>query len=192
MTIERIQNGLDSGLLAGKRWTDKSFALTRDRQGVAQKPDYDFVNRGLLFPQNDPTEYVQIIDQMDHAKYLEDGTNKEGMEIRMHVHFIQTVAALPIYKIDYKWWNNGESIPASDITLSTADGLGPAFAWAGVPMIQIIRFPYIFFDGIENISSHFECNIYRDDNIISGDVLTKYFDYHWAKDSDGSRLEFVK
>lgn len=165
-------------------WTDKSFALTRDRQGVAQKPDYDFTNRGLLFPQNDATEKVSIIDQMDHRKKFETA-------IRLHVHFIQTEANLPIYKIDYKFWNNGGEVPAGNTTISTADGAGALFPFVANPILQIIRFPDIALVG-ELISAHFEFDLYRDDNIIVGDVLTKYIDYHYEIDSDGSREEYVK
>lgn len=176
--------GLDSGALAGVRWDDRSFALTRDRQGVAQKPDYDFTNRGLLFPQNDNTEFVQIIDQMSHAK-------KFGTGLRLHIHYIQTTAALPIFKVDYKFWNNGEDVPALNTTISTEDG-GISFTWSGNPMLQIISFPEIPAPANENVSANFEFDLYRDDNIVSGDILTKYIDYHYQKDSDGSRQEYVK
>lgn len=64
--------GLDTGQLAGTRWTDESFPATRQRQGATQKPDFDYTNMGLLFPQNDTDEIVYIIDQMDS-----DGSRQE-------------------------------------------------------------------------------------------------------------------
>lgn len=165
-------------------WTDKSFPLTYSKRGQGDKPDYDFVNRGMLFPEGNTGEKIQIIDQMLHEKKFET-------PLRNHVHFIQTVETLPIYKFDYKWYNNGEDVPVDDITISTADGLGPAFEWSGNPMLQIIRFPEIFLPN-ESISSHLEGDIYRDDNVVSGDVLTKYFDYHFFKDAAGSIEEYIK
>lgn len=183
----------DSGNLSSVRWTDKSFPLTRDRQGINQKPDYDFTNRGLLFPQNDPSEFVQIIDQMDHSKKWHTNADPTDTELRLHIHFVQTSETLiPTFKCAYKYFNNGSPIPVADTVISTDDGPGLVFPWIGEPMIQLIQFPYIFFNDSEAISAHFECDIYRDDNVALGDVLTKFIDYHYAKDSDGSRQEFSK
>jgi hypothetical protein len=95
---------------AATTWTDKSQALTRGLLGALDKPDYDFVNLGLLFPQDDTSEVVYIIDQMDHRKAL--GTN-----IRLHIHYVQSEATQPTFKIDYKYYNNGGAIPGSFTTL---------------------------------------------------------------------------
>ena len=35
--------------------------LTKALQGINSKPDYDYVNIGLQFPQNDTSEYVEFI-----------------------------------------------------------------------------------------------------------------------------------
>jgi hypothetical protein len=185
MTIGNGPNGPDSGFLAQSRWTDASFPATASKLGLLNKPDYDYTNRGLLFPQNDTSEFIQVIHQMDHAK-------KQGTQIRLHVHFIQTSALLPIFKVDYKWWNNGDEVPAADTTISTADGAGPLFPFTANPIMQLIPFPYIDAPANEAISSHLEFNLYRDDNIITGDVLFKYVDFHYEKDGDGSREEFSK
>jgi hypothetical protein len=181
------EGGLDSGLLAGVRWTDKSFALTRDRQGVAQKPDFDFIELGLLFPQADPTEEIYVIDQMDHRKKL--GTN-----LRLHVHFIQGEVAIPNFVCEYRWYNNGQSPSAGFVSVETDNGAGPIFTYPGSGlMLQIIQFPEISFPiGNEGLSANFEFKMYRDDNRVTGDVLTKYVDYHYQMDSDGSREEFIK
>ena len=177
-------HGLDSGNYAGIRWTDKSFPATRQRQGATQKPDFDYTNMGLLFPQNDPSEIVYIIDQMDHRK-------KFDTNVRLHMHFIQTVATLPIFKCDYRFWNNGGEVPGFT-TISTADGGGAVFTFTANPILQIMSFPEIPHPDPEGISANLEMKIYRDDNLVTGDVLVKYFDYHYQMDSDGSRQEFIK
>lgn len=177
------EHGLDTGLLAGIRWTDRSFPFTPSQiNPVTTKPDFDFTRLGLLFPQNDPLEKVYILNQMDHRKKFETA-------IRPHVHFIQEEANLPTFKLDYKFYNNGTDEPGAFTTIATT-GVG-AFTWTGNPMMQIVPFPEILLVG-EGISAHLDLVFYRDDNVVTGDVLVKYFDYHYQMDSDGSRQEFVK
>ena len=175
----------DTGKLQKYRYTDRSFPLGRDRQGIFDKPDFDFTRLGLLFPQNDPTETVSIIDQMDHRKAF-------GTPLHLHVHYIQETAEIPIFIAEYAFYNNGDDVPGSRILISTADAAGAIFPWSGNPMLQIIAFPDIPAPANENISANLDLVVYRDDNVVSGDVLTKYIDYHYAMDDDGSRQEFVK
>ena len=58
--------GNDAVLQSGNAttWDDFSVPLTRDKQGQSSKPDYDFTNLGLLFPQNDTAEIVYLVMQM--------------------------------------------------------------------------------------------------------------------------------
>lgn len=178
-----------SGFLALPRWTDKSFPLGRDRQGVAQKPDFDYINLGLLFPAGDPSEEIYVIDQMDHRKQL-------GTALRLHVHFIQDSVNIPKFVCEYRWYNNGDSPSPGFGNVNTDNGAGPLFSYPGSGQIlQIVQFPEITFpDGaeFETISSNFEFKMYRDDSRIAGDVLTKYVDYHYQMDDQGSREEFSK
>lgn len=176
----------DAGQLSPgrERWTDRSFPFTPSSiNPVTTKPDFDFTRLGLLFPQNDPSEKVYILDQMDHRKLFDSA-------IRPHVHFIQETADIPTFKIDYKHYNNGADEPASFITIATT-GVG-LFTWSGNPMMQIVPFPEVSLVVAELISAHLDLIFYRDDNLVPGDVLVKYFDYHYRMDSDGSRQEFVK
>lgn len=182
----KVGNGVepDSGFLVTPRWTDKSFALTRDRQGVAQKPDFDFTNLGLLFPQNDPSEKIFILDQMLHTKKL-------GTALRMHVHFVQDSADIPNFVCEYRYYNNGTAIPGFT-TLKTDDGTGLLFPYTGTTIVNYLPFPEIPAPADENVSAVLDLILYRDDNRVTGDVLTKYVDYHFQVDADGSREEFVK
>lgn len=178
--------GPDSGLLSAVRWTDFSTSATASKIGILDKPDFDFVNLGLLFPQDDTAERIYIIAQMPHEKKL-------GSPLRLHVHFKQSQVALPIFKCDYKFYNNGEAIPGSFTTISTNDGAGPLFTYPGSgDIIQLLPFQDIPAPIDEKISANLDLIIYRDDNIIVGDVLLKYTDFHYEKDSQGSRLEYSK
>ena len=76
-------------------WDDLRFPSTRIRQGATAKPDFDITNIGLLFPQDDATEIAYLLAQMPHDW-------KEGSAIYPHMHYIQSVAEQPVFKIDYK------------------------------------------------------------------------------------------
>ena len=162
---------------------DLKAPATTIRQGATNKPDFDSSNIGLLFPQNDASEIAYVIMQMPHAR-------KDISNIRPHIHFIQESALEPVFKIDYRWYKNGDTVPATWTTLS-CDSM--AFTYTSGDMLQICSFPEIDGSAIDSVSSIFECRIYRDDNIVVGDVLMKEFDIHYQVDQErGSRQEFVK
>ena len=178
-------SGPDSGYLSSPRWTDMSFPATRDKQGQTQKPDFDFTELGLLFPQNDPTEEVNIISQMDHRKKL-------GTALRLHVHYVQDEVAIPNFVAEYRFYKNGDAVPGAWTTIETNNGTGPAFSYTSGSILQVLPFPEIPASASETVSANLDLIIYRNDNVVTGDVLVKYFDYHYQMDSDGSREEFVK
>lgn len=182
--IAQIVNG-NKLFLSPAQWTDKSFPFNRERQGVTSKPDFDYTRLGLLFPQNDNTEKTYFLDQMLHEKKL-------GTAIKPHIHYLQETVEIPVFKLDYKFYKNGDDVPGSWTTISTASGSGAVFTWSTNPMLQIITFPEITAPANETASSHIDMIVYRDDNIVIGDVLAKYFDYHYQQDSLGSRQEFIK
>ena len=166
-------------------WTDFSVPLTRDKQGQSSKPDYDFTNLGLLFPQNDTAEIVYLVLQMDHRKKMDS-------DIFFHIHYIQAHVTKPTYKIDYKFYKNGAAVPGSWTTLSTADGSKGIFTYSSGSILQIATFPVITPPLDETVSANLDIKFFRDDNDLAGDSLAKYIDFHYEIDSDGSRQEFVK
>lgn len=166
-------------------WEDLSAPLNTERQGAGGKPDYDFTNLGLLFPQNDDAEIAYLIIQMQHQKLLES-------DIKLHVHYIQSVAAQPTFKIDYRWYNNSSTVPGSWTTISSADGSKGLFSWSSGSILQIATFPTVSALTGETVSSNIDIKLYRDDNDVTGDVLAKYVDLHYQVDSFGSREEFSK
>lgn len=171
----------DGSFWSGDEWDDLRFPFTRDRQGVAAKPDYDFTNMGLLFPQNDATEIVYITAQMPHSWLL-------GSTISPHLHYVQDEAQEPVFKMDYRWYNNNGD-PTVAFTTLTASTF--AFTYTSGSILQIVSFPDIDGTGF-TLSSILDIKIYRDDNVVTGDVLAKEFDIHYQIDRPGSRQEFVK
>lgn len=169
------------------QWDDFSVPLNRSRQGVNSKPDYDTTNLGLLFPQNDTTEEVQFVAQMSHKKEL--GTN-----IHLHIHYIQSVATQPTFTVEFKFYNNGATVPTSWTTINTSDvgGSKGVFPYTSGSIMQIATFPAIAPPVDEDVSANLDVRVYRNDNDVTGDVLGKYIDFHYAIDSLGSNEEFVK
>ena len=176
--------GLDSGIYLGTKWIDILGSATTSRLGITSKPDFDFTNLGLLFPQDDPSEKIYRIEQIHHFKKL-------NSEVHLNVHFIQTEVTLPIFKADYRYYNNGET-PPSFTTIDTSLE-SPKFTYPGSgSIVQILEFAPIPAVANETLSAVLEVIFYRDDNIITGDVLVKSIDIHIEKDAAGSRLEYIK
>lgn len=174
----------NSLFLSSSQWTDKSFAATRLRQGALLKPDFDYTNLGLLFPQNDTTEQVFIVDQMLHQKKLDT-------DLHLHVHFVQTSALMPIFEAQYRTYNNGGTIPGFTTIDTSANS--PAFTYPGSGSImQIIGFPTLSMPSPESVSACLDIIFYRNDNVVTGDVIVKYIDYHYEIDAAGSRQEYIK
>jgi len=184
-----IGDTLDQGKNRVNRWTDLSVAATRVRVGALNKPDFDYTELGLLFPQNDTSEKVYMTMQMDHRKAL-------GTPIHFHIHYVQTGATPPTFVCQYRFYNNGDAVPGAWTTLSTADvadgATKAAIPYVSGDMLQIGAFAYIDPPANENVSANFDVIVWRDDNDVTGDVLVKYFDSHYEIDTDGSMTEFSK
>ncbi len=164
-------------------WEDERNPATRTKRGSNDKPDFDFTNLGLLFPQNDDTEKVYVTDQMPHA-WL------QGSSIKPHVHYIQDESGVPVWKLDYRFYDNGDTVP-SYTTISTADGAGAVFTYTSGSILQILPFAAIALPNL-GTSGWYDFILYRDDNVVTGDVLMKGFDFHLVKDSWGSYQEYTK
>jgi hypothetical protein len=165
------------------RWDDLRFPFTAVRLGATSKPDYDYVNNGLLFPQNDAAEIIYIIAQIPHH-WL------QGSNLSPHVHFIQAAALTPVFKMDYRWYENGGDPTGAFATL-TASTFAFTYPGAG-SILQIVSFPEIDGSAINSVSSILDIRVYREDNVAIGDVLAKEFDIHYQIDSRGSRQEYTK
>lgn len=181
MSNDGLLSSLEGPVPRG-RWDDIGIPLTRDKQGQSSKPDYDFTNMGLLFPQNDATEIVYITLQLSHDWVLRS-------ELRPHVHYVQDGAALPVFKMDYRWYENGGDPTVGFTTLTAARF---AFPYVAGSILQIAVFPHISGRHINSVSSVLDIKLYRDDNVVAGDLLTKEFDVHFLRDGLGSRQEYRK
>lgn len=186
--IGNAGQGLDSGYLANIRYTDYSTSATASKLGILNKPDFDYVNLGLLFPADNTGEYVSTVLQMLHEKKL-------GSSIKLHVHYVQSEVEQPTFTAEYRYYNaNGVLVPASFITINTSDlgGLKGKYPYTSGSIMQYAEFPLIAAPVNEDLSANFEYRLYRNDNDFSNDVLVKFIDIHYIKDTAGSRSEFIK
>ena len=180
---DAIDQQYDGNQAVNAGWDDLKAPATTIRQGATSKPEFDTTNMGLLFPQNDPTEVAYIILQFSHGR-------KAGSDISPHVHFTQTSADVPVFKIDYRWYDP-EGDPSVAFTTIETNSL--VFTYVGGSLAQIAEFPDIDGSALVSVSSILEVKLYRDDDVVSGNILVKEFDVHYQIDQErGSRQEYIK
>jgi len=114
---------------------------------------------------------------------------KLGSDICPHIHFIQSVAAMPLFKLDYRWYDIGDTVPAFATIETITLGAVTTFT---VGQHQLLEFPSISGASISKVSSIMDLKVYRDDSAVSGDVLYKEFDIHYRSDTYGSEFEGSK
>lgn len=169
-------------------YDDWRFPLAQSKQGSNLKPDFDQTNNGYLFPQNDTAEVLYMTDVSSHKMQV-----KAGMTWFPHIHYIQDEAEIPVYEYRIKLTAAGAAVPAWSSWIATTGEI--VFPYSSGSIHQIVLFPE--FDayalGATSFASLIDLQLRRNDNVVSGDVLTKQFDIHVLFDSPlGSGQEFVK
>jgi len=167
-------------------WDDVKAPFNTAKRGQTDKPDFDFDEVGLLFPQNDTSEIIYVILQFPHRR-------KEGTSISPHIHWLQQNSNDVVWMMQYKWWDNGEAVPAAWTQLTEESDI---FTYTSGTLLQITDFPMIDGSSITGVSSIFFVKLWRDDNVDggagSGDALGYEFDVHFQSDQPGSANEYSK
>jgi hypothetical protein len=175
----------DTGVLtfhgSATGFDDIVFEMLPSRLGSLTKPDWDSTNLGFLFPQNDTTEYIDIVVQLPHRW-------KVGSTIYPHVHIQQAANQQAVFKLDYKWYNLGDTIPAGTSTYTMGTYVE---TYSSGTIAQILHGTGIAGTDKE-ISSLLKIRLYRDDNAYTGDILVDSFDIHIEVDSIGSDEQYTK
>jgi hypothetical protein len=171
-------------LLGGEAtaWDDLLMPLVTGKQGQTDKPAWDATNLGYLFPRNDPTQIIYLNCQIPH-RY------KVGSTVFPHLHIEQSVNAVPVFKIDYKWTAIGEAVPAGWTTY-TMDTLVKPYTSGTIH--NIVNGAAGIAGTGKGISSILQMKLYRDDNVYTGTCLATSFDIHIEIDSFGSDTEYQK
>lgn len=181
--IEVLQNLVSAiELHLEPKFNDIVFELTQTRQGANLKPDFDTTNIGLLFPQNNTAEIVYITVQLPHSW-------EEGTTIYPHIHVRQSANQQAVFKLDYIWYNAGDTIPTVWQTLTLNEY---ALPYTSGSISQIIKSTNGISGSGKLISSLLKIKLYRDDNVYTGDMLADQFDIHIEIDSYGSATQFSK
>jgi hypothetical protein len=163
-------------------WDDLTFPFTQTKQGANLLPDFDYTNLGLLFDRNKPTEIVYMIAQFPHKRKL-------GAEVRPHIHWQQSEATVPVFKMSYKWVLNGGLVPADWTTVAITSN---AFTYTSGNLAQISKWAALTPPEGDAVSTMLLIKLFRDDNTLPASALAFEFDIHYQIDSDGSRQEYVK
>jgi len=163
-------------------WASLVFDLAQP--SPAGKPDFDATEGGLLFPQNDPSEIVYFNVQLPHTWLL-------NRPVRPVVCYHQTGVDLPVFKVDYRWTEPGQLVAATWDTY-TLDV--PIFTYTSDTLCQILDSAGTLYppEAGAGISSVLQIKLYRDDNVVTGDVLAVTFAVHYEVDSMGSETEIYK
>ena len=166
----------------GTAFDDLLMPLVQGKQGQTDKPVWDATNLGYLFPQADATQILYLNCQIPHRWLV-------GSTIFPHVHFDQSVNAVPVFKIDYKWVSIGGTVPAGWTTY-TMDTLVTPYTSATIH--NIVNGAAGIAGTGKGISSMLQMKLYRDDNVYAGNCLATSFDIHIEIDSFGSNTEYSK
>ena len=157
---------------------DLRFPATLVRQGLTSKPDFDTTDVVLLFPQNDTTEIAYINAEMPHAWLA-------GSTIYPHVHIIQEANQQAVFKMDYRWYNIGDTVPASWTTY-TMNTYSTTYTSGSIHQLLYGS------SGISGTgkteSSVLQIKLYRDDNVYTGDVKLIEFDIHYYVEKFGKDI----
>jgi hypothetical protein len=163
-------------------WDDLRFPATQTKLNpVTDKPDFDFDEIGLLFPDADTTEKIYIIAQFPHGKkFLSD--------IEVHIHYMQETSDSAVFGMQYRWYNLNE-VPPAWTTVFTENNV---FDWSSGDTHNMAEFGTI--TGIDTgVSSIIDMIIWRrTTDGITGDVLVKEVDIHYQIDMIGSLNEGSK
>ena len=104
-----------------------------------------------------------------------------------HIHFVQDSADQPTFKIDYRLYENNSDPTGSFTTLSLSSF---KYSYTSGTILQIAYSSPISGSGIDTLSAMLEIRLYRDDNVVTGDVLAKELDVHYQRKGWGSRSEY--
>lgn len=167
-------------------WDDIFFPLVTAKQGQTDKPLFSAAELGYLFPQADTTHQMYIVGQFPHSY-------KIGSDLSPHVHWKQTQSGSVVFKLDYKWFPIGGTVPNNWSTYIMANH---AIPYTSGSIHQLSYGPKISGSILETttngVSSIMLMKLYRDDNTYAGTAVTYQMDIHFQKDSLGSHTEFTK
>jgi hypothetical protein len=169
-------------------YDDWRFEATAGRQGALNKPDFDYTDIGYAMPQNDATEKLYFSQLSSHRMM----THPDVMWYP-HLHYYQDEADLPTFYYQFRVTAAGAQAGALSAAVATTGE--PVFTYANGKIHQILEFPPIRAQdlGFTGVAAMVDLIVYRQDNVVAGDVVFKEFDFHCPFDAPlGSGQQFIK
>lgn len=192
--VDKIKSGGAVVRFEPAAWDDIRFPANGARLDTSSgRLDFNFDECGIDFQDNArfPNEPICFIAQFSHSKKLDSIVNP-------HIHWIQNQNVIPNWLLQYRWYRNGDEVPA----YTTAKFTTSIFNFVLNPILQITSFPDLTPPTGETVSSILDIRLFRDNNNDSGlfagsdtyigDALLKEFDIHFQKDTNGSTMVFMK
>ena len=161
---------------------DLVIPLTQAKLGTNLLPDFDYDELAYLFPNNDATEILYFVVQMPHNR-------KYGSTVYPHVHYRQKTNVKPVFKLDYKWFNIGASVPSAWKTYVMDASV---VAWVDSSTHQMAVGSAGIDGSTYGLSSMMLCKLYRQDASVTGDIAAWQFDIHYETDAFGSHELYTK
>lgn len=111
-------------------------------------------------------------------------------EMHLHVHWEQTSANNIIFTTQYRIQSNGETKATAWQTVVSANNDNGIYDYTSGTLNQITELAIVDLTG-KSISSTVQFRIARTDSTL-GDINATFIDAHIARDTVGSRTEYVK
>lgn len=153
----------------------------REHENIKNKSKLDLFQKGQIFSHLSKVD-KEINPDLEKDIFEDIEKHEKELDIRSTSAAVISVFG-EIGVVDYV--NEIQSNRARIETLS-AGTISGVISYVSGNIHQMSNFPAINGAG-KNISSIFVFKLYRDDNIVTGDVLASDIDIHYLKDGFGSR-----
>lgn len=164
---------------------DFSFSATQGKQGANDLPPYDFDDMGIAFPANNTAQVLYMNQLASHR--MVSGPNVIWYP---HLHYFQDEEEIPVFEYRYRFTPPFHQVPAFSAWIPTVGTQASVYTEGKIQQIMI--FPELIVGDI-GIAAAIDVQLRRNDNIVTGAVVVKTFDFHVPFDAPlGSGREFIK
>lgn len=163
------------------RWEDLRFPATTAKQGNTNKPDFDYTDMVLLYPddQDSTNELTYHNAQLPHDV-------DTSQLLYPHIHWIQESSDTVAFRCKWRAWDLGAAATSWVYGSTTSS---EEFTYTSGTIHQILSFEAIDLTGYTE-STMIQVQIYRVDDggtgALTGDCKVLEFDIHYARNKMGT------
>jgi hypothetical protein len=151
------------------------------KQTSGGKPDFDYTNVGYLFPQNDTAEKTYFEVVLPTGWLAVAG---KDASIYPRVAWDQAGASNAVFKLSYRFLEGGANSTAAFTTITSS---AQSYTYTTGSITQIAEFPAISITSVGALRNGLACILYRDDNVVTGDVRVPWASFVVQLAAGGSR-----